>query len=152
MRDLGWGWDLLNVGMPALYGIPRSRVEVEDVKLMPCALTSRRMALVMVGWDVTTADLGDIISFRRLERLAKEMIASTSPLLTSAFAPVDVMGMSSTYVATATDGWLSTNLVTLSSNSDLVNATENLQPAMIDLCMGMWLPQLCWNWMVRGLR
>ena len=67
-----------------------------EVNVMPCALTSRRMALVMVGWDVTTADLGDITSFRRLDRLAKEIIASTSPLLTSAFEPVIVMGMSST--------------------------------------------------------
>ena len=99
MRDLGWGWDFLNVGMPALYGIPRSRVEVEDAKVMPCALTSRSMELVMVGWEVTTADLGDVISFRRLDMLAKLIIASTSPCLTSAFAPVVVIGMSSTYVA-----------------------------------------------------
>ena len=88
---------------------------------------------MMVGWDVTTADLGDIISFRRLDKLAKEIIASTSPCLTSAFAPVMVIGMSSTYVATDTDGCVVTNLVTLSSSSALVSATENLQPANIDL-------------------
>ena len=64
--------------------------------------------------------------------LAKLTIASTSPCLTSAFAPVVVMGMSSTYVATATDGCASTNLVTLPSSSARVSATENLQPAMMD--------------------
>ena len=118
--------------MPARYGIPRSRVEVEDAKVMPCALTSRRMELVIVGWDVTTVDLGDMISFKRLDILAKLIIASTSPCFTSAFAPVVVIGMSSTYVATATDGCDATKLVTLSSNNALVSATENLQPAIID--------------------
>ena len=142
----------MNVGIPALYGIPKSRVEVEDAKVMPCALMSLRIALVRVGLDVTTVDLGDMISFSLVDILANEIIASTSPFLTSAFAPVDVMGISSTYVDTATEGWELTNSVTLSSNSALVRATENLQPAMMDLCTCTWLPQLCWNWMVRGQR
>ena len=90
------------------------------------------MVLVMVGWDVTTVDLGDMISFSFLDMLAKLIIASTSPCLTSAFAPTVVIGMSSTYVATATDGCAATNLVTLSNSSALVSATENLQPAMMD--------------------
>ena len=90
------------------------------------------MELVIVGWDVTTVDLGDMISFKRLDIPAKLIIASTSPCLTSALALVVVIGMSSTYVATATDGCVVTNLVTLSNSSALVSATENLQPAMID--------------------
>ena len=94
----------LNVGTPALSGIPKSRVEVEEAKVMPCALMSLRMALVRVGLDVTTVDLGDIISFSLLDILANETIASTSPFLTTAFAPVDVIGISSTYVDTDTDG------------------------------------------------
>ena len=71
---------------------------------MPCALMSLMIALVRVGWDVTTVDLGDMISFSLVDMLANETIASTSPRLTSAFAPVDVIGISSTYVATATAG------------------------------------------------
>ena len=60
-------------------------MEVEDAKVMPCALMSLMTALVRVGWDVNTVDLGDIISFSLVDILAKETIASTSPRLTSAF-------------------------------------------------------------------
>ena len=90
------------------------------------------MVLVIVGCDVTTVDLGEMISFSRLDIFEKLTIASTSPSRTSAFAPVVVMGISSTYVATCTVGWDCTNGVTELRSSARVSATENLHPAMID--------------------